>query len=71
MGILDFLFWLKPNIKRMESRKDVRGLIKALKYKRDSFVRTEAARALGAIGDARAVEALTHALRDPDRCLCD
>ena len=50
----------------MKAKKDVKGLIKALKYKKDVFVRREAAEVLGKIGDARAVEPLTKALKDKD-----
>jgi len=49
----------------MEKRKDVKGLIKALKHK-DKDVREKVARALGNIGDAIAVEPLIQALKDGD-----
>jgi len=60
MGIFDLF---KPNIVKMEKRKDVSGLIRALKNK-DSYVRMRAVIALGKIGDKRAVEPLTQALND-------
>jgi len=44
---------------------DVDGLIQALEDD-DVFVRVRAARALGKIGDARAVEPLTRALKDKE-----
>ena len=47
---------------RMEERKDVEGLIKALEHGGLS-ARWRAAYALGRIGDARAVEPLTQALK--------
>ena len=47
---------LKPNVAKMHSKIDVRGLIKALHYK-ESAVRQAAAEALGKIGDAGAVDA--------------
>jgi len=50
MGIFDGLF--KPNVERLQEEKNVKGLIKALRYK-DSDVRREAAEALGKIGDTR------------------
>jgi len=53
----------KPDVKKMKSKKDIEGLIKALKDK-DEDVGTNAAEALGEIGDARAVEPLIQALKD-------
>lgn len=53
----------KPNVKKMEERGDVDGLIAALEHE-DKGVRSEAARSLGRIGNARAVEPLVKALRD-------
>lgn len=43
----------KPDVEKMKAKKDVKGLIKALKYK-DMVIRWDAAEALGRIGDARA-----------------
>lgn len=48
MGIFDKFF--KPNIEKLEERRDVKGLIKAIKYK-DEDVREKAADALFKIGD--------------------
>ncbi len=62
MAVLD-LFG-PPKVERMTVKGDVKGLIKALGYREDSVVRWHAAGALGAIGDARAVEPLIDALRD-------
>lgn len=67
----------KPDIKKLEEKNDVKGLIKALKYKRGkdlpgkkvleaSDVRGEAAEALGIIGDKRAVDPLIKTLKDKD-----
>ena len=53
-----------PNVRKLEANKDLRGLIKALRYKKDEDVRVNAARALGQIGGARAVRPLTKALAD-------
>lgn len=53
----------KPNIEKLTQKRDVEGLIKALKDK-DETVRWRAAWALGEIGDARAVEPLIQALKD-------
>jgi len=55
----------KPNVKKMKAKKDVEGLIEALKNK-DWYVRAEAAGVLGGIEDARAVEPLIQALKDKD-----
>jgi len=49
------------NVKKMVAKKDVKGLIKALKH-RNRWVRKDAAGALGNIKDARAVKPLTMAL---------
>ncbi|HUV79436.1 MAG TPA: HEAT repeat domain-containing protein [Candidatus Bathyarchaeia archaeon] len=62
MGIFDLF---TPNVERMKGRKDVRGLIKALKDE-DLHVRSRAARALGEIKDARAVEPLIQALKEEE-----
>jgi len=53
-----------PDVKKIEAKRDVKGLIKALRYEQDAKVRRDAARALGRIGDARAVEPLINALKD-------
>ncbi len=54
---------LKPNVDKLQSKGDVRGLIKAL-HDKESAVREAAAEALGKIGDAGAVEPLIQALTD-------
>jgi len=48
----------------MKAKRDVKGLIKALNYKKDDSVRRKAAWALGLIGDKRAVKPL---IRRPKR----
>ncbi len=53
-----------PNVEKSKAKRDVKGLIKALDYKRDEKVRVEAARALGEIGDPLAVGALTETCSD-------
>ena len=53
-----------PNVKELEAGRNVKGLIKALGYKKDWIVRHTAAEALGRIGDARAVKPLSVALKD-------
>ena len=57
--------FFKPNVEKLADKKDVEGLIKALKYK-DEYVRWFAAVALGKIGNAKAVEPLIQALQDED-----
>jgi HEAT repeat protein len=52
-----------PNVEKMKAKKDIKGLIKALGYQKDSNVRQAAAAALTWIG-APAVEALIEALQD-------
>jgi len=52
-----------PNIEKLERKDNVKGLMKALKHKH-SRIRSKAARALGYIGDPRAVEPLIQMLKD-------
>lgn len=52
-----------PDIKKLEARGDVKALIRALHHKRQK-VRTDAAYALGSLGDERGVDSLTVALQD-------
>lgn len=67
MGLFHMLFGFgKPDVKDMEKKKDVDGLIKALEYEKDVQVRREAAYILGKIGNASAVVHLIKALEDPD-----
>lgn len=47
-----------PNIAKLQAKKDVDGLVKALAYTKDWNVPSAAAKALGEIGDTRAVEPL-------------
>ena len=54
----------EPDIERLERKNDVDGLIRALQYKKSIGVRSAAARALGDLGDARAVEPLCAVLGD-------
>ncbi len=54
-----------PNIAKLKTKKDAGGLVKALRDK-DQRIRAEAAKALGELGDARAVEPLVATLADPD-----
>ena len=54
----------KPNIEKMKAKRDVPGLVKALFYNRDVMIQIGAARALGEIGDGRALEPLVESLRD-------
>jgi HEAT repeat protein len=56
-----------PNIEKMKAKRDVEGLIKALANREDREdyrLPLMAARALGQIGDAHAVEPLIAALKD-------
>jgi hypothetical protein len=55
-----------PNAEKLAAKRDVKGLIQALGYQKDWCVRRDAARALGQIGDSRAVEPLIAALNDAD-----
>lgn len=53
-----------PNVDKLKAKDDVKGLIKALGYKKDKSVREGAAKALGEIGDTQAVEPLITVIRD-------
>jgi HEAT repeat protein len=55
----------KPDIKNLLSQRNVNGLLKALNYNNDVYVRMSSANALGEIGDIKAIEPLIAALRDP------
>lgn len=57
----------EPKVEKLKERNNVKGLIKALEYKKYAYVRMRAARALGEIGDQRAIEPLMRALSDSDR----
>jgi len=59
----------KPNIEKLEEKRDVKRLCKALSYK-DEMVGRDAAFDLGKIGDKRAVEPLIVALKDPKDNVC-
>lgn len=56
----------------LKEKRDVEGLIKALKYNKNPIesesvkVRSNAAKALGDIGNDVAIDALINALKDPD-----
>ncbi|VVB97590.1 HEAT repeat-containing taxis proteinF [uncultured archaeon] len=63
MGIFDDLFKSKePNIDEMKAKKNVKGLVKALQYKKNPEIQIYVARTLGEIGDARAVKPLIQVL---------
>jgi len=59
----------KPNLEKMKAKKDIKGLIKAMKDK-DNMVRRNAVSALGEIGDASNIDPLIQALRDEDTDVC-
>lgn len=53
-----------PDVKDLVAKRNIQGLIQALKYKGENRVREKAASALGQIGDVRAIEPLITALND-------
>ncbi len=72
------LFGGPPNVEKLKARQDVAGLIQALHYRvagrhgfsfEDSPIQQAAAKALGELGGAQAVEALISVLQDPTRTL--
>jgi len=67
MWLLDILLRFNSNIKRLETKQDIKGLARVLKHRKDPSARAEAARALGSIGDTRSVDPLLRSLKDPDR----
>jgi HEAT repeat protein len=69
MGILDSI--LKMNIDEMKAKRDFEGLFGALNNKRNVYTRRDAAKALGEIGDAMAMEPLIAALKDPKKDVRD
>lgn len=60
------LFFGKPDTWALAKAKNVRGLIKALRYKKDEYVRARAAEALGELGGSAATEALVLRLTEDD-----
>jgi len=62
VGLTDFLF--EPNIDKLYRKKDIKGLVKALGYKKDSSIRENAARCLGRINGNIPVESLIATLKD-------
>ena len=53
-----------PNIEKLKAKRDVKGLVKALRYPKDTSVCKKAAEALGELGDIGAVKPLIIALKD-------
>jgi HEAT repeat protein len=56
----------EADVLNMEDKGDIRGLLKALKDKKDVVVRRKAAASLGRVGGIRAVDPLIDALKDDD-----
>jgi HEAT repeat protein len=56
----------ESDVAKMEDKRDIKGLVKALKSKEDGAIRKKAAIALGNVGSMRAVDALVEALEDQD-----
>ena len=62
MGLKTVLGLEKPNIKKMEQNKDVKGLMKALNFENDESIRRDAAFALGKISDSSTVDPIINEL---------
>lgn len=60
------LFGGPPNIEKLKKKRNVQALIKALGYTQDWTIRSQAALALGEIGDPQAILPLITALEDVD-----
>lgn len=56
----------KPNIEKLKKKRNVEKLIKLINYRKDSDIRQSAVRALGEIGDERAVGPIITVLKDND-----
>jgi HEAT repeat protein len=56
-----------PNIEKLKSKGDVKGLIKVLTTEKESDIRSKAAEALGELQDAQAIRTLIAALKDIDK----
>ena len=69
MGILDSI--LKMNIDEMKAKRDFEGLFEALNNKRNVYIRRDAAKALGEIGDPTAMDPLIAALKDSKKDVRD
>lgn len=65
MSFLSNLFG-PPDVNQLNAKGDVKVLMNALDYKKDRFIRINAARALGEKKDPKAVEPLIAALQDSD-----
>jgi HEAT repeat protein len=65
-GVRNMPFFGPPNVEKLKAKGNVKGLIKALSYKKDRTVRQSAAEALGEIGDVRAAEPLLAAFNDDE-----
>ena len=59
------MFFFKPNVEKLKEKRDVEGLVKALRHK-DPSIRRKAARALGELKAKDALDALINALIDED-----
>ncbi len=59
-----------PNISKLKSRLDIKGLIKALDYTKDAGIRDQAIEALGELGGRAATEPLLSLLED-EGCGCE
>jgi HEAT repeat protein len=55
-----------PDVEKLKVKRDVQGLIRALGYAADASVRRAAVEGLAELGDARAVDPLILALKNPD-----
>jgi len=55
-----------PNVEKLEAKGNIKDLIKALQYRKASYVQLQAAEALGRIGDSQAVDPLITALKNED-----
>ena len=56
----------KPDVEKLKKAGNVKGLIKALRYRKDGRIRSAAAGALGEMGDAQAVSPLIEALESAE-----
>jgi|Deesub1362A_J573_1020465.scaffolds.fasta_scaffold04242_2 diguanylate cyclase (GGDEF)-like protein len=63
MGVFNFL---KPNLETLKSKEDIKGIVNAIKSKKDENIRNKAVEALIEIGNEKAVKALIEVVNNEE-----